>query len=108
MVEGCIFGEAINDKGICYSCPPEKYTIKINSENCNDCIENTICPGSFVINVNPGYWRPHNLSDLVEHCLYAESNCLGGTGNFTCFEGKHYIFLYDLFLNFFQFREKII
>lgn len=39
------------------------------------------------MNVTPGFWRRHNLTDAIEPCENLPANCLGGTQQFTCYEG---------------------
>ena len=56
-MSGCVFGEAKNAENLCETCPMGEYTVVIDSESCIKCIDHANCPGGFVIEVDPGYWR---------------------------------------------------
>ena len=48
------------------------------------------CRGDEQIDVEPGYWRISNKSDIIEECINMQPACLGGTGANSrefCYEG---------------------
>ena len=48
------------------------------------------CPGTHIIDVDAGYWRRSNHSDIIVYCFNQPPACLGGPGtNATefCYEG---------------------
>ena len=66
-----------------------KYSLKENSDICQNCPNYVTCLGGFTLDLESGYWRIDNKSDLIEECFNSKSNCLGGTSSFTCAEGHH-------------------
>ncbi|EAR93718.2 transmembrane protein, putative (macronuclear) [Tetrahymena thermophila SB210] len=76
----------------CSVCPKGQYSLiqpnfKEPVFECQKCVQNSDCLGGDVINVNEGFWRENNQTDLILDCINMKSNCLGGTQNFTCNAG---------------------
>ncbi len=44
------------------------------------CSKNAKCPGKEIIDVNYGYWRLDNRSDILAKCVNWIENCKGGPG----------------------------
>eukprot|EP00347_Sterkiella_histriomuscorum_P012723 403367464 len=51
--------------------------VKDNLEQCQDCLDHTICPGGYLIDVNQGYWRKSFFDTQIHKCIEA-SACIGG------------------------------
>ncbi|EWS74812.1 transmembrane protein, putative (macronuclear) [Tetrahymena thermophila SB210] len=73
----------------CSVCPKGQYSLihpdmKEPIFECQKCVQNSDCLGGDVINVNEGFWRENNQTDQILDCINKQSNCLGGTQNFTC------------------------
>ena len=84
----CIKGEYRNPtSSLCEVCGKDTYTVLQDSAVCLPCPEHATCPGGFVIDVSPGYWRKSTDSDIVVDCYHLEENCIGGTGDNLCFNG---------------------
>jgi len=85
----CLRGEAyISASGICFECKVGTYSLDEESTECKKCPEEAEeCTGKNVISLRSGYWRANNNSDKIIFCRNMESNCLGGSKNFTCAEG---------------------
>ena len=80
----------MNVYGLCEYCPPNTYSIRKYESECTNCKPKTICEGGEIISIDLGYWRTHNLSDIVVECYNLKENCLGGPGNTSlelCYEG---------------------
>ena len=64
----------------------------LNATECKPCVENAKCPGREFIDLDPGYWRLDNRSDILDYCLNLVDNCIGGTGwnsSEFCADGHH-------------------
>jgi len=72
----CKPGEQIIGK-TCFKCPSGTYSFDWNSTQCHQCIDNVICEGGAVINVNPGYWRASTNSTNIIECINKNA-CQGG------------------------------
>ncbi|CAD8072559.1 unnamed protein product [Paramecium primaurelia] len=71
----------------CQRCMYGTYSFDFQAP-CLQCIPQAhSCSGGAEIDIKPGYWRPHNLTDSIEQCKPQLSLCLGGKNNFTCGEG---------------------
>jgi hypothetical protein len=86
----CVVGQEISlSTGVCNTCPLNFYSLNLTS-SCQKCKTQIMseCPGGNVIDVRPGFWRIHNLTDEIEECVNYPDNCLGGRLNNTCIEGN--------------------
>lgn len=39
------------------------------------------------MDISPGAWREHNMTDQIQPCVNRPSNCIGGKSNYLCQEG---------------------
>ena len=72
----CKPGERILSN-ICYTCTAGTYSLEWNSTGCEQCMEDAVCAGGSMININPGYWRATQNSTKIIRCLN-EDACAGG------------------------------
>lgn len=45
------------------------------------------CTLGYELNIFPGFWRYHNLTDNIVPCENLKENCIGGRTNQLCKEG---------------------
>ncbi|KRX09709.1 hypothetical protein PPERSA_02581 [Pseudocohnilembus persalinus] len=68
-------------------CPQGYYSLSNSTDTCKPCVQNAVCHGMDIIDVQPGFWRLSNKTDKIYECTKNKENCLGGTANFTCAQG---------------------
>ncbi len=74
MFRECWPGEVLNNNR-CIKCIRGTYSIDPFSITCNKCLDNSVCDGGSVLNINPGYWRVSSVSTTVYKCPL-DSSCL--------------------------------
>ncbi|KAL4447001.1 hypothetical protein ABPG74_014973 [Tetrahymena malaccensis] len=88
----CLVGEAFFDiSGECRLCDKDYYSLHKSSTQCLECPKVGVdsCDGGNKLNLQSGYWRLTDDSDLIEQCDEYSSGCLGGylSGNQSCKQG---------------------
>ncbi|EAS00524.2 transmembrane protein, putative (macronuclear) [Tetrahymena thermophila SB210] len=88
----CLVGEAFFDiSGECRLCDKDYYSLHNSSTQCLECPKVGVdsCDGGNKLNLQSGYWRLMDDSDLIEKCDEYSSGCLGGylSGNQSCKKG---------------------
>ena len=61
----------------CFKCSPGTYSLDWNSTQCQHCMNNVVCEGGAVININTGYWRVSSNSTRIIECINKKA-CQGG------------------------------
>ena len=90
ILRPCIMGEIYkNQNYVCSQCSIGYFSFEPYIENgmpaeCQTCLSNAYCPGTYQIIVNFGYWRSSNLSLNIYSCQESSDNCKGGLNGFEC------------------------
>lgn len=63
--------------GFCFCCPERSYSFNTSSNVCLPCPANAQCPGGFVVQPLPGFWRASEWSDQVHKCPLSVDACAG-------------------------------
>lgn len=75
-ISSCQIGQTTHLSS-CFTCQNNKFSINPTEISCQTCPLHASCPGGSDLDLNPGYWRFLNSTNIY-YCDISENNCNGG------------------------------